>query len=197
MSAQPVYYLISVNERGFVFSARMPLQALPALGSLVKTPLDATRELVGLIYSIEIQGNEITRALSIHAEQLDPAEIEYHRNRLMPVNVSVLNVGYLEQQGSTKRAVHLPPSRLPATLSEVHPLTNLEAQLFVQHAQPIFERIASFLSDQMVEISAAFIVWVAGNDRARRQQLCRALVLAWGLQLDKVDAVVRQVGENL
>lgn len=196
MNAQPAYYVISINERGFVFGGRMPPQALPELGSLVKTPLDDTKELVGLIYGIEIQGNEVTRALSVHAEQLDPAEIEYHRNRLVPVNVSVLNVGYLEQQGDIKRAVHLPPSRLPATLSEVHPLTDPEVQLFVQNVQPIFERIASFLSDQMVEVTAAFIARIAGNDRKRRKELCRALVPAWGTQLDRVNAVVLRVGEN-
>ncbi|MCS7088435.1 MAG: hypothetical protein NZL91_07050 [Thermoflexales bacterium] len=193
MSEQLVYYVISVTERGFTFGARMPPESLPQLGSLVKTRLDERLALVGLIHRIEIQGNEITRAMSVHAGLLDPAEIEYHRSRLVPVIVEALSLGYLRCDGEV-RAFHLPPPRLPVVLGEVHALDADEMRCFTQESQPIFETIATFLSDRMVELASAMIARVAGDDRERRVQLCRALVLAWSTQLDKADAVVRRIG---
>jgi hypothetical protein len=88
--------VLSANMRTFVFGTRIPESDVPTFGALVQTrnPYRQTK-LFGLIYDIAIKDDErgMVKLLSV-AEDARDEDIEWLRNQLIPLEVSVLCVGY-------------------------------------------------------------------------------------------------------
>lgn len=109
--------LLRGSTSGFVAGCRVAnfeVEA-PSLGALVRAPLGNELQVFGLIYDIHIDDDGLVRQL-VTAEGVDEAAIADNReNRTVPVEISVLAVGY-QQAG---RILHLLPPRPPLSLDVI------------------------------------------------------------------------------
>lgn len=109
--------LLRAGITGCVVGCRVSQLNVPAFGDLVRIPLTDGTQVFGLIHNIAIDDDGLVRQL-VTAEGLSAEVIEDNRvNRNVPVEVSVLFVGF-EQGGAVS---HLLPPRPPLTLDAIYP----------------------------------------------------------------------------
>lgn len=116
MTAIEIGRLLRASTAACVVGCRVSQAAVPAFGALVRIPLDDGYSIYGLIYDITIADDGLVRQL-VTAESVPSDVILDNRvNRNVPVEVSVLHVGY-EQHG---RIFHLLPPRPPLSLDSLY-----------------------------------------------------------------------------
>ena len=107
--------VIRANVRSFVLGAKLPEAGVPHFGALVKTVGQSERPtLYGLIYDIAVNAGDdgMIRMVSVADEARDE-DIQWHRSRVVPLEVSVLCVGYQEPGGAIRHSL---PPQPPVTL---------------------------------------------------------------------------------
>ncbi len=107
--------LLRAATAGFVVGCRADQTDLPSFGALVRIPLGNEYQIYGLIYDIHIDDDGLVRQLVTAAEINDNIIEDNRLNRNVPLEISVLAVGY--QQG--KRIFHLLPPRPPLSLEKI------------------------------------------------------------------------------
>ena len=118
--------LLRAGTTGFVIGCRVSQLDSPTFGGLVRVPLTDGYQIYGLIYDIHIDDDGIVRQL-VTAENVDAAIIADNRvNRNVPVEISVLTVGY-QQNGQIK---HLLPPRPPLSLDLIYQVSSQELRNF-------------------------------------------------------------------
>jgi hypothetical protein len=109
--------LLRGSATGCVVGCRVSQINAPSLGGMVRIPLDDKNQnqIYGLIYDINIDDDGLVRQL-ITSDHVDSHIIMDNRlNRNVPVEISVLFIGY-EVPGEI---FHLLPPRPPLTLDEI------------------------------------------------------------------------------
>jgi hypothetical protein len=118
--------LLRAGTSGFVVGCRVSQLDSPTFGGLVRVPLTDGYQIYGLIYDIHIDDDGIVRQL-VTADNIDAAIIADNRiNRNVPVEISVLTVGY-QQNGQIK---HLLPPRPPLSLDVIFQCNSNELRQF-------------------------------------------------------------------
>ncbi len=118
--------LLRAGTTGFVVGCRVSQLDSPTFGGLVRVPLGDGSQIYGLIHDIHIDDDGIVRQL-VTADNVDAAVIADNRvNRNVPVEISVLTVGY-QQNGEIK---HLLPPRPPLSLDVIYQCSQEELQQF-------------------------------------------------------------------
>lgn len=111
------------------------------LGAFVKVPIANTTndegdiQAVGLIYKVEIKDDQLISELVMGEAVPDMILRDQRENRMIPVEVKVINIGFMVGQ----RVVHSLPPRPPMSLSDVDLCTPDEVYSFTQ--QPDFFRL--------------------------------------------------------
>lgn len=101
---------------GFVAGCRVGQLSAPAFGSLVKAqPLDARETIYGLIYNMNVDDDPLMRRLVLVDNQPEAVVADQRQNRLLPIEMSILAIGY--RQGAEVR--HGLPPRPPLNLDPV------------------------------------------------------------------------------
>jgi len=118
--------LLRAGTAGFVVGCRVNQLNTPAFGALVSVPLEDQGQVYGLIYDMHIDDDGLVRQL-VTAESLDSASLEAviadnRLNRNVPIEMSVLAVGY-SQDG---RILHLLPPRPPLSLDKIYLCSDAE-----------------------------------------------------------------------
>ncbi len=107
--------LLSAGTTGFTAGCRVSQLSVPSFGALVHVPLTQGYEVYGIIYDIHIDDDGLVRQL-VTAENVTAEVMQDNRERrIVPVEMSVLCVGY-EQNGSIH---HLLPPRPPLSLDVI------------------------------------------------------------------------------
>ncbi len=108
--------VLRANTTGFAVGCRVNQLTTPGFGSLIKAqPADKRETIYGLIYDIHIDDDQLIRRL-VMVEDPRPEVIEdQRRNRLLPIEMNVLAIGY-EMDGEM---VHGLPPRPPLNLDPV------------------------------------------------------------------------------
>jgi len=119
--------LLRSSTTGFVFGCSVPEPEVPLFGAFVKVPAQKGQtEVMGLIYNIAVEDDLFVRQM-VAAPDLDEAYIQDQRaNRQVPIEVSVLAVGYRSSAGLSYA---LPPQP-PITLDRIHPCSRAEVLEF-------------------------------------------------------------------
>jgi hypothetical protein len=109
--------VLRASTSGFSVGCRVSQLSQPSFGSLVRAqPLTAGETVYGLIYDMHIDDDPLIRRL-VMAEDPRPSVIEDQRNnRLLPIEMSVLSVGY----GLGEELRHGLPPRPPLNLDPVY-----------------------------------------------------------------------------
>lgn len=107
--------LLRAGTTGFVVGCRVSQLEAPSFGALVRVPVDSRYQIYGMIYDMRIDDDGLVRQL-VTAENVDDHIIADNRiNRNVPLEMSVLGVGY--QQDT--QTFHLLPPRPALTLDVI------------------------------------------------------------------------------
>jgi hypothetical protein len=107
--------LLRAGTSGFVVGCRVSQVEAPSFGALVSVPQGRGYEIFGLIHDIHIDDDGLVRQL-VTAEGVQDSVIADNRvNRNVPLEISVLAVGY-RQAGEI---FHLLPPRPPLSLDQI------------------------------------------------------------------------------
>jgi hypothetical protein len=126
MNSIQIGHLLRAGTSGFVVGCSVPQLEAPAFGALVRAPLDRDYSVYGLIHDIHIDDDGLVRQLvtagNISAEVMH----DNRERRIVPVEMSVLAVGY-ELDG---RISHLLPPRPPLSLDVIYLCSDAELAKF-------------------------------------------------------------------
>ena len=86
--------LLRASTTGCVVGCRVSNISSPAFGGMVLIPLDDKSEVYGLIYDIHIDDDGLVRQLVTAEGVSDDVILDNRLNRNVPVEISVLFVGY-------------------------------------------------------------------------------------------------------
>ena len=93
-TAFTVGWVLRSSTIGFAVGCRVLQPNTPRFGDLVKVPLPDETFIFGLIYDVQVQDDPSVRQL-ILAGEMEPEVVQDQReNRLVPIELSVLVVGY-------------------------------------------------------------------------------------------------------
>jgi hypothetical protein len=124
--ALPVGRVLRVNVSSYVVGCRALVKQLPPFGSLVRT--DAAEPSLGLVFDIAMSDDPLVRQLTV-AESLPPEIIQDQlQNRRLPVEISVLAVGYI-QDGRSQQGI---PPRPPLSLDRIYLCSDHELEAFTR-----------------------------------------------------------------
>lgn len=156
--------LLRAGTSACVVGCRVSQATTPEFGGLVRIPLENDYSIYGLIYDIRIEDDGLVRQL-VTAEQIDNDVFQDNRvNRNVPVEVSVLHVGY-RQQG---RIYHLLPPRPPLSLDAIYVCGAKEACVFTEAGRfGYFRHVLRALDLPVGELLAAHIQLLHGYHSER------------------------------
>jgi hypothetical protein len=120
--------LLRAGTTGFTAGCSVTQFEAPAFGALVRAPLGDQYQVYGLIYDIHIDDDGLVRQL-VTADNVSAEVMRDNRERrIVPVEMSVLSVGY-EQDGKIH---HLLPPRPPLSLDVIYSCDDGEIVRFTE-----------------------------------------------------------------
>ena len=126
IKAIQIGHLLRSSTTAFVAGCSVSQLEAPAFGALVRAPLDKDHSVYGLIYDIHIDDDGLVRQL-VTSGNVSPEVMHDNRERrIVPVEMSVLAVGY-EQDGKIS---HLLPPRPPLSLDVIYLCSDAELVKF-------------------------------------------------------------------
>src|SRR5512133_3840235 len=108
--------LLRAGTTGFIAGCCVSQFDTPAFGALVRTTLGNGYQVYGLIYDIHIDDDGLVRQLVTAENVSDEVMKDNRERRIVPVEMSVLSIGY-EQDGKVQ---HLLPPRPPLSLDVIY-----------------------------------------------------------------------------
>ncbi|MBN2048136.1 MAG: hypothetical protein JW750_09860 [Anaerolineaceae bacterium] len=119
--------LLRAGIDGCVVGCWVDQVTVPRFGGLVRIEIENEYEIYGMIHDIHVDDDGLVRQL-LSAQSVSTAVIEDNRrNRNVPVEISVLFLGYQEGMGFYQM---LPP-RPPLSLDTIHPCAEAEIRRFL------------------------------------------------------------------
>ncbi|MFQ5436369.1 MAG: hypothetical protein ACE5FD_16010, partial [Anaerolineae bacterium] len=116
MENQEFGRVLRASTQGFAIGSRVSQLQVPAFGSLVKAqPVDTREAIYGLIYDMHIDDDPLVRRLVLAETPKESLIQDQRQNRMLPVEMSVLAVGY-RQNGQIRHSL---PPRPPLNLDPV------------------------------------------------------------------------------
>jgi hypothetical protein len=117
------------STRGFVGAVRAPEPELPIFGGFCKARAQQGKsEVIGLIYNISIEDDELTRQMAAADRPMEEELADQQLLRQIPVEYAVLSIGY---QSEGDFFYTLPPQP-PLALAPVHVMHQEEILDFTQ-----------------------------------------------------------------
>ena len=159
--------ILRASTVGFTIGSRVGQLSAPSFGSLVKAqPLEQRETIYGLIYDMHIDDDPLVRRLVL-AENPPQAVIEDQRNnRLLPIEMSVLAIGYRLED-----ALHhgLPP-RPPLNLDPVYLCQDLD-EVSEFSEQPGYLRLILRAAAERVPVDQLMIAHIQNTFELRGHDL--------------------------
>lgn len=108
--------ILRASTTGFAVGCRVNQLNQPSFGCLVRAqPVDAREAIYGLIYNMNIDDDQLVRRLVLAENPANSVIEDQRQNRLLPIEMSVIAIGY-EQDGVV---MHGLPPRPPLNLDPV------------------------------------------------------------------------------
>jgi hypothetical protein len=115
MTTLEIGRLLRAGNTGFVVGCRVDQLSAPCFGALVRAPLDDSYQIYGIIHDIHIDDDGLVRQLVTASGVEDSVIADNRNNRNLPLEISVLAVGYRDNG----RIFHLLPPRPPLSLDTI------------------------------------------------------------------------------
>ena len=168
MSAQiEIGRLLRAGTTGFIAGCRVNQLDAPAFGALVRAPLNHGYQVYGLIYDIHIDDDGLVRQL-VTADNVSAEVMRDNRERrIVPVEISVLTVGY-EADG---KIYHLLPPRPPLSLDVIYLCDDQDLIRFTNIGRfGYFRHILRSQDTPIGELLAAHIQQASGAHKNQKWQ---------------------------
>jgi len=164
---EPIGRVLRASTSGFAAGTRLSQLDEPAFGALVKVePRSETREVVyGLLYNIRMDDDPMVRQMVLADSVNEEMIRDQHHHRLVPVEMSVLSVGYRGFDGIVRQAL---PPRPPLSLDPVFMCSPEEVQEFCTHYD--YFRIVLGTSQVPAEQLLAANLLIAASTYAENEQ---------------------------
>lgn len=121
MGNQEIGRILRASTTGFAVGCRVNQLSVPAFGGLIcAQPVDEREAIYGLIYDMHIDDDPLVRRLVLAENPPESVINDQRNNRLLPIEMSVLAVGY-QLNG---RIHHGLPPRPPLNLDPVELVSN-------------------------------------------------------------------------
>ena len=196
-SSIPIGRMLRSDTTGFTFGCLLPEPEVPLFGDFVKAPAQqGLTEIIGVIHNIVIEDDLFVRQL-IAAPDLPDAYIQdQRRNRQIPIEVSVLSVGY--SSGNTM-IQGLPPQP-PVTLDYIKRCSKNDMIAFTDR-QDYLALILNSKETPVDELIVAALQRASGarpiEDRALFLiQAGKELARLLSDDLSKLDSILRRIQVN-
>ncbi len=115
MSEIEIGRLLRAGTTGCVVGCRVQQLAAPSFGGMVRIPLEDGVQVYGLIHDIHVDDDGLVRQLVTAPEVSQEVILDNRQNRIVPLEISVIFVGY-ERDGLVS---HLLPPRPPLSLDAI------------------------------------------------------------------------------
>lgn len=117
MLSEHIGRLLRSSTAGFVFGCQVPEPDVPRFGDFVRAPTQRGRsDVIGLVYDLVVQDDAFVRPMVATPNLSDEYILDQRLNRQVPIEVSVLAVGYRAGEAYVQG---LPPQP-PLTLDTIH-----------------------------------------------------------------------------
>lgn len=125
-TALPIGWVLRASTVGFAVGCRVLQPDVPRFGDLVKVPLSDDSHIFGLIYDVQVQDDPAVRQLILVGEMEQEAVLDQRENRLVPIEIRVLVVGY-RRAGQTIQGL---PPQPPVSLDRLIPCDETDLRAF-------------------------------------------------------------------
>jgi len=165
--------LLRAGTTGFIAGCRVNQLNAPSFGALVRAPLGDGYQIFGIIYDIHIDDDGLVRQLVTADNVSDEVMKDNRERRIVPVEMSVLAVGY-EQNG---RIFHLLPPRPPLSLDVIYLCENGDMARFTRNFG-YFRHILNSKDVPVGEVIAAHIqhACVAHEDKVWKEKATHEVI---------------------
>lgn len=189
----PVAWVLRANTSGFTVGCSLLEPEMPQFGDFVKVTVTDTLNVIGVIYDTHISDDPSVRQL-ILAGDMEPAVIlDQRRNRLVPIEMSVLAVGF-ERDGLWFQ--NLPPQP-PISLDALNHCTPEEIVAFTEN----LDYLRLILKARQVPVDELLIANLTeaashfAPERRRQFMLKAAREISRQLSGDlmRLDGILRQI----
>jgi hypothetical protein len=189
--AIPVGRVLRANVSSYVLGCRALTEQLPPFGSLVRT--DAVEPSLGLVFDIAMSDDPLVRQLTV-VEGLPPETVQDQlQNRRLPVEISVLAVGYVRNSRNRQGV----PPRPPLSLDTIHLCSDNELLAFTSR----LDYLRLVLNSREVSAEELLVAHLrmaaAARPPAQRQFFLedagRELARLLGGDLLRLDAILRGI----
>jgi len=197
MTEQPITVgrVLRTSTSGFAIGCRVLREDVPEFGAFVKVA-QGTTQIMGLIYDVQFVDDPLVRQI-ISADSMPPELRLDQSQRLAPIEISVLVVGFA-REGQVYQ--HLPPQP-PATLDEIKTCAPGEVIAFTQ--QFTFLRTILDARDAPADELAAASLRLAAAARPDGER--RAFLLNAGRELARLlaadpvrlEGILRRIRPNV
>lgn len=156
--------LLRAGTGGFVAGCSVSQLNVPAFGALVRAPLGDGYQVYGLIHDIHIDDDGLVRQLVTADNVTDEVMKDNRERRIVPVEMSVLTVGY-EQDGKIN---HLLPPRPPLSLDVIYLCDEKDLVRFTSAGR--FGYFRHVLQNKDIPIGEVLAAHIQQTTRAHKNQ---------------------------
>lgn len=157
---EPIGRILSASTAGFSVGARVNQLDEPGFGMLVRAqPRSEHREVVyGLLYDVRIDDDPMVKQLVLADSVSEEAIRDQHFHRIVPVEMKILSIGYMQNGAGAIR--HMLPPRPPLSLDPVYLCSDEEIQIALGYFG-YFRMVLSNASVPSEQLLAAALLNVA------------------------------------
>jgi hypothetical protein len=105
-------WVLRASTVGFAVGCRVLQPSVPQFGDLVKVSVSDNLQIFGLIYDVTVRDDPAVRQLILAGEMEPEAVLDQRENRLVPIEISVLVVGYRQDSATVQGLPPQPPVSL-------------------------------------------------------------------------------------
>lgn len=129
MNSLTIGWVLRASTAGFTVGSRVLQPDVPQFGDLVWVPLlNTATSVFGLVYDVQVKDDPAVRQLILTGEMEPEAILDQRENRLVPIEISVLAVGY-QQKGDIFQGL---PPQPPLSLDVLHMCDAAELRRFTR-----------------------------------------------------------------
>lgn len=157
--------VLRASTTGFDCGTRgSKIDELHTFGAFVKVPIseDDSAYALGLIYAIRIDDDPLARELVMASYVDNNALLDQRENRMVPVEICVINIGYM----FAGQMIHSIPPRPPMSLCEVELCESEEVYAFTRRTD--FFRLVlgakEVPSDELMAAALRYAAWAYPED---------------------------------
>lgn len=190
----PVGWVLRSSTVGFAVGCRVLQPNVPQFGDLVKVPVSEGLTIFGLIYDVQVRDDPAVRQLILAGEMEAEAILDQRENRLVPIELSVLVVGYQYQGEAPVQGL---PPQPPVSLDTMTLCDDGEVRAFSEGLN--FLRLvlnaAQIPSDELLiaHLQHAAAVRPADTRRIFLIRAGRELARLLSFDLVRLDGILRRI----